>query len=46
MGMPMRAEQIQELMHAMNVPNIARTDPEESPSGDPFDGNPIPDEEG
>jgi hypothetical protein len=33
------------LMHAMNVPKIARTDPEESPSGDPFDENAIPDEE-
>jgi hypothetical protein len=46
MGVPMRPEQIQELMHAMNVPKVARTDPEESLSGDPFDGNAIPDEEG
>jgi hypothetical protein len=34
-GVPMRPEQVQDLMQAMNVANIARTDPEQCPSGDP-----------
>jgi hypothetical protein len=34
MGVPMRPEQIQDLMRAMNVPKAAQTNPEESPSGD------------
>ena len=34
MGVPMRPEQIQDLMRVMNVPKIARTNPEENPSGD------------
>lgn len=34
MGVPMRPEQIQDLMRAMNVPKVAQTNPEESPAGD------------
>jgi hypothetical protein len=34
LGVPMRPEQIQDLMRAMNVPKIAETNPEESNSGD------------
>jgi hypothetical protein len=34
LGIPMRPEQIQDLMRAMNVPKIAETNPEESHSGD------------
>jgi hypothetical protein len=37
-GVPMRPEQIQDLMRAMNVPKIARTNPEQSPSGDQSGG--------
>lgn len=33
-GVPMRPEQIQDLMRAMNVPKVAQTNPEESNSGD------------
>ena len=35
MGVPMRPEQIQELMHAMNQPKVAETDPEEHDAGEP-----------
>ena len=34
LGVPMRPEQIQDLMRAMNVLKIAETNPEESNSGD------------
>ena len=30
MGVPMRPEQIQDLMRAMNVPKVAQTNPDES----------------
>lgn len=30
MGLPMRPEQVQDLMRAMNVPRVAQTNPEES----------------
>jgi hypothetical protein len=33
-GVPMRPEQIQDLMRAMNAAKIAQTNPEESNSGD------------
>ena len=39
MGVPMRPEQIQDLMRAMNVPKVAQTNPEESNSGDGDAGN-------
>ena len=29
MGVPMRPEQIQALMHSLNSPKVAKTDPEE-----------------
>jgi len=34
MGVPMRPEQIQDLMRAMNVPKLAQTNPDESTTGD------------
>jgi len=34
MGVPMRPEQIQDLMRAMNVPKVAQTNPDESNTGD------------
>ena len=34
MGVPMRPEQIQDLMRAMNVPKLAQTNPDESSTGD------------
>lgn len=34
MGVPMRPEQIQDLMRAMNVPKVAQTNPDESNAGD------------
>ena len=33
-GMPMRPEQIRELMQSMHQPTIVRTNPEESPRDD------------
>ena len=36
-GIPMRPEQIQELMQTLNVPKVAQTTPDESESGDPPD---------
>lgn len=33
MGVPMRPEQIQDLMRAMNVPKVAQTNPDESDTG-------------
>ena len=33
-GVPMRAEQIQDLMRALNAPMIAHTTPEEADRGD------------
>jgi hypothetical protein len=33
-GVPMRPEQIQELMHTLNNPKIAQTDPERETEGD------------
>ena len=33
-GIPMRPEQIQELMQSLNQPKVARTDPEEQADGD------------
>ena len=33
-GIPMRPEQIQELMHAMNKPKVAQTNPERAAAGD------------
>jgi hypothetical protein len=33
-GLPMRPEEIEELMHTMNQPKLARTTPEESERGD------------
>ena len=33
-GVPMRPEQIQDLMRAMNVPKVAQTNPDESNAGD------------
>ena len=35
MGVPMRPEQIQDLMSAMNVPKVARTNPDDTESGGP-----------
>ena len=32
-GVPMRPEQIQDLMSAMNVPKVARTNPDDADSG-------------
>jgi len=41
-GVPMRPEQIQDLMHTLNVPKIARTNPDESHRGDgPRAGGPV-----
>lgn len=40
MGVPMRPEQIQDLMRDMNVPKVAQTNPEESSSGDGDDESP------
>jgi hypothetical protein len=37
MGVPMRPEQIQDLMRAMNVPKLAQTNPDESSTGDGHD---------
>jgi hypothetical protein len=34
MGLPMRAEEIEELMHSMNEPKVAHTLREESDTGD------------
>jgi hypothetical protein len=34
MGVPMRPEQIQDLMRAMNVPKLAQTNPDECATGD------------
>jgi hypothetical protein len=36
-GVPMRAEQIQDLMRALNTPKIAHTTPEEASRGDGSD---------
>ena len=33
-GLPMRPEEIEELMHSMNQPKLARTTPEESERSD------------
>jgi hypothetical protein len=33
MGVPMRPEQIQDLMRAMNVPKLAQTNPDDQPAG-------------
>jgi len=40
-GVPMRPEQIRELMQAMNSPTIAQTDPEKTADADkpPADGS-------
>ena len=35
MGVPMRAEEIEELLHQMNQPKIAHTLPDENDNGDP-----------
>jgi hypothetical protein len=41
LGVPMRPEQIQELMHTLNQPTIAQTNPEQRPDGDkPETGEP------
>jgi hypothetical protein len=32
-GVPMRPEQIQDLMHALNRPKVAQTDPEQDMQG-------------
>lgn len=41
LGVPMRPEQIQELMHTLNQPTIAQTTPEQRPDGDkPETGEP------
>ena len=37
MGVPMRPEQVQDLMRAMNVPKLAQTNPEDSSMGDGHD---------
>lgn len=42
MGVPMRAEQIQDLMRSLNVPRIAHTTPEESHRGDDPDADADP----
>jgi hypothetical protein len=34
MGVPMRPEQIQDLMRAMNAPKLAQTNPDECATGD------------
>lgn len=34
MGLPMRPEQIQDLMHTLNQPKLAQTTPEDADSGD------------
>lgn len=34
LGIPMRAEQIQELMRSLNEPKLAVTNPDESDTGD------------
>jgi len=39
-GLPMRPEQIQELMRSLNTPKIAHTTPEESHRGDDADAGP------
>jgi hypothetical protein len=39
MGVPMRPEQVQDLMRAMNVPKLAQTNPEDSSMGDGYDPN-------
>ena len=33
-GVPMRPEQIQDLMHTLNAPKIAQTNPERNTDGD------------
>ena len=35
MGVPMRADELEELLHQMNQPKIAHTLPEENDNGDP-----------
>jgi hypothetical protein len=35
MGLPMRAEQIQDLMRVLNAPKIARTNPADDEKGEP-----------
>jgi len=34
MGVPMRPEQIQDLMRALNLPKLAQTNPDDSQTGD------------
>jgi hypothetical protein len=34
LGMPMRPEQVQDLMHTLNQPKLAQTDPDEKANGD------------
>lgn len=34
LGIAMRPEQIQQLMHLLNAPKLAETDPETNPGGD------------
>jgi hypothetical protein len=33
-GVPMRPEQIRDLLHTLNNPKVAQTDPEHKPAGD------------
>jgi hypothetical protein len=42
MGVPMRAEQIQDLMRSLNAPKFAHTTPEESHRGDDPDAGADP----
>jgi hypothetical protein len=42
MGVPMQPEQIEELMHAMNQPKVAETDPEEHDAGEPPEASASP----
>lgn len=39
-GVPMRPEQIQDLMHALNRPKVAQTDPEQDMQGAGRNRNP------
>ena len=39
-GVPMQPEQIRELMHMLNVPKLAQTNPDRSDDGDTPRGDP------
>jgi hypothetical protein len=41
-GVPMRPEQVQDLMHALNNPKVAQTDPEGHAAGDEPDASESP----